>query len=885
MIDRSEDGDPPEPLAPGSEISHYRIIGQIGSGGMGIVYRARDLLHPRDVALKRPRPELSDDPRIRKRFLREARAASVILHPHVVPVFEVFEAAGTDWIAMELVEGETLKRRLERSGALPVDEILRHAEGLADALRAGQAKGVLHRDVNPKNILVDADGKARLMDFGLAKRFVVPGEGDANGEASTSTSLTDKGQIVGTPLYMSPEQALGRATDGRSDIYGLGAVLYEMCTGQSVFPPGPAGDLLDAILHRQPSPISRANYAIPEELERIVRKCLAKRADERYQDARELLADVRALRRASSADALAVAPPRPWWSRPAALAAAGAVIVVAAIAVAWIRARTGAAALSLPASRQVTAAPGWETDPALSPDGTLIAYVSDESGQPDLWVIDARGGNALRLTDDAAADRNPAWMPDGSAVIFESERSGRAAIWRVPRLGGAATLVLPHGCDPAISRDGRTIAYADNPPGGALRIAVAPLQRPDEARFLTADDTGLWSHRHPAFSPDGRTICYSDERDLWLVPVEGGKRRHLTTHGVVDVEPAWSPDGRWVYFASVRSGSLALWRVAAAGGEPTRLTLGNGPERRPSVSSDGSRLVYSTFVNDPDLVLVDLRSGARHRLSALGTEINPALAPDGSALAFVSYRWAAIALWTQHLRDGKPDGLPRRLTDQPGSAANPAYSPDGRWLAYHRVVEGQRDIWIVPSEGGESVPFTADPAVDIQPAWSPDGGQIAFVSERGGTPQIWAQPVAGGRAAGPARQITQGEWSAQGPAWSADGKRLAFVASFDDKSEVYVVNADGTETRAVTHGATAFRVRWESDRMLLVSGMFDGRALTLRRVPVSGGEGQPLDPPIEFGSMARYGVFDVTPDGKLLVFTREEVRGDLWIMESKPGTF
>jgi TolB protein len=201
------------------------------------------------------------------------------------------------------------------------------------------------------------------------------------------------------------------------------------------------------------------------------------------------------------------------------------------------------------------------------------------------------------------------------------------------------------------------------------------------------------------------------------------------------------------------------------------------------------------------------------------------------------------------------------------------------------VVEGQRDIWIVPSEGGESVPFTADPAVDIQPAWSPDGGQIAFVSERGGTPQIWAQPVAGGRAAGPARQITQGEWSAQGPAWSADGKRLAFVASFDDKSEVYVVNADGTETRAVTHGATAFRVRWESDRMLLVSGMFDGRALTLRRVPVSGGEGQPLDPPIEFGSMARYGVFDVTPDGKLLVFTREEVRGDLWIMESKPGTF
>jgi Tol biopolymer transport system component len=353
----------------------------------------------------------------------------------------------------------------------------------------------------------------------------------------------------------------------------------------------------------------------------------------------------------------------------------------------------------------------------------------------------------------------------------------------------------------------------------------------------------------------------------------------------MDVEPAWSPGGRWIYFSSGRSGSLALWRVPAAGGEPVRLTPGTGPERRPTVAPDGSRLVYSTFVEDPDLVLVNLRTGARHRLSALGTEINPALAPDGSAVAFVSYRWGAIALWIQPLRDGAPEGLPRRLTDHPGSAVNPAYSPDGRWIAYHRVLEGQRDIWIVPSSGGESQQFTTDPALDVQPAWSPDGKQLAFVSERSGSPQIWMQPVAGGRAAGDARQVTHENYAVRAPTFSPDGRSLAFIALFDDKAEVSVVNVEDGRVHVVTRNSSTYTVRWESDSMLLVSGQFGAHELTLRRVSTAGGADQPLDPPVAFGPMAQYGVFDVTRNGELLVFTREEVRGDLWVMESKPGTF
>jgi serine/threonine protein kinase len=353
VVDRLNDRDPSSATALGSTVSHYRIVEELGAGGMGVVYRAEDLNHPRQVALKRPRPELSDDPLVRRRFQREARAASAILHPNVVTVFEVFEAQGGDWIAMELVEGETLKDLLRRNGPLPVEEILRYAEGLADALRAGHAKGILHRDVNPKNVLVDADGKARLADFGLAKRIPVGGEGVP--DQTTTPSLTDTGQIIGTTVYMSPEQALGRPTDARSDLYSLGAVIYEMCTGEPVFPPGPAGDLLDAILQREPNPISRAYYAIPGELERIVRKCLAKRPDERYQDARDLLVDLRALMRVSAVGAYAD-------DKPAKRARSIAVSTLAVFAVAAVSAtvwypRDPTRRSPQPLSRQVTAAP------------------------------------------------------------------------------------------------------------------------------------------------------------------------------------------------------------------------------------------------------------------------------------------------------------------------------------------------------------------------------------------------------------------------------------------------------------------------------------------------------------------------------------------------
>ena len=291
MPDRRDSDVTPTP--PGAIIGHYEILAELGRGGMGVLYRARDQKLGRVVALKRPyAPGVVQ----RQRFEREARAAAQLAHPHIVPIFEVLEEDGVPWIAMELVEGRSLRSLLDLGEPLPLAEILRHAEGLAGALQAAHARGILHRDVNPKNIMITPEGRALLTDFGLAR---------VNRDSSADTDTTDTqegdvtraGSVLGTPGYMSPEQALGRPADPRSDLFCLGAVLYEMCTRTRAFSASDTGSALDAVLHRDPPSVALCRKDCPPELERIVRKLLSKDAADRYQIAADVGADLRALRR------------------------------------------------------------------------------------------------------------------------------------------------------------------------------------------------------------------------------------------------------------------------------------------------------------------------------------------------------------------------------------------------------------------------------------------------------------------------------------------------------------------------------------------------------------------------------------------------------------
>jgi len=866
----------------GREISHYRIIEQIGSGGMGVVYKAEDTKLKRTVALKFLRPDALLSEQDKARFVQEARAVSSLEHSNICGIYEVDETEdGQTFISMPCYEGETLRQKIER-GPLKIADAVDIAIQIAEGLQEAHEKNIIHRDIKSGNIIVTAKGQVKIMDFGLAR-------------TDRSTRLTSTGVTLGTVSYMSPEQTRGERIDRRTDVWSLGVILYEMLTGRLPFDAVHEQAVMYLIVNQDPEPMTGLRTGVPMELERIAGKAMAKRPDERYQGAGELLADLRSLKRKMDSDALpATGAVRTGAARRLRVRTiAVALLAVAAVAVAMIviKAERGR---PLPRGRpfQVTHSDAWQMHPAISPDGGRIAYVSNESGDRDVYVIDVRGGNPLRITKEPSEDYCPTWFPDGSSIAFVSDRGGRDDVWKVGQLGGSSTLLLADASYPDVSPDGKRIAFSRPSVHGDLRICVASFSEPDSVRILTGDKDGLWGHIEPAWSPDGSRICYSAQHNLWIVPSMGGNARRLTTEGAVESEPAWSPDGRYVYFSSFREGTRALWRVSARGGRPERVTMGVGTETCPTVSRDGSRLAYSTHSSEMELVIRDVDSGKEVQLPVLKGANMPAIAPDKSSVVFTSKRWGPRAdLWMQRLGESAESSEPFRLTDHPGNASHPAFSPDGTWIVYYRIVGEERDIWVISSSGGQPVRFSEDPAPDFHPAWSPDGSRLAFVSERAGGAHIWTAPVKGGRCSGPATQITRGTSSASAPSWSPDGRWIAFAGNSDGENEAWITAADGNGSpRQVTKGADAFRVRWDGAKGgLLVTGTWHTGEYEMRRVSLDGDKVEDLSPRVYlgpwFGRNEGAAVFDVSRDGKLIVYCKQNLKGNVWVLEAETGSY
>lgn len=874
------------PASPGDRIGHYEIVSLIGEGGMGAVFRARDLRLERDVALKCPWAELAADRSVRERFLREARASARLSHPHIVPVFEIVEARGLPWVAMELVTGRTLTWMLHDGRPLPLDQILRFGEAIASALECAHSHQILHRDVTPNNVLVRADGWPLLSDFGLAHGLVE--EGRLRFATTADPSLTQPGQVLGTVPYMSPEQALGRPLDARSDLFSFGAVLYEMCTGRRAFGSGVTAKVFDAILHEEPDPIRPINPEIPPELEAIVKRALSKDRSDRYVSAGALRSDLATLRRHLDSASVEAPLARKRRVSPTPVLAGLLLVAVGAAGWRWLESTGNRRGFTVGAPLQLTTQEGWERAPAISPDGSVVAYVADTSGKPDLWVVESGGGASLQLTSDAGVEDRPAWFPNSEEIAFVSDRTGTPSIWKIGKLGGPPMLLLADAEDPAISPDGRTIAFVRAAPSGNLWIGVAPLDDLGSTRFLTGENDGERDHRHPAWSRNGRALAYSDGRDLWLVEFPHGPARRLTADRAVDRSPAWSADGDWVVFDSYRGGTLALWRVPATGGTPERLTVGTGPEVEPAVSRLGDRLAYSSFLDDYDIELVSLESGERFRVPGQLDETAPALAPDASALVFTSSgRGTRDHLWLQPLSGLLASQPARPLTQLVGKVNTPAFSPDGRWIAFKREHEGRREVWIVPSRGGPATRVSDGAANDVHPAWAPDGSVLAFVSERAGEAHVWRVKVQEGRPTGPPTQVTFEPGTDLLPAWSWDGGWLAYVHCAKSGCELEVVptwEGAGSARRLVAC-ARFGRVRWHKPSGdLWFAAAFSGDRPKLYRISLRGGDPAEIEggfPP----EIAPPGEFDLSTDGRSLALTRRETRGDIWILRSTEGTY
>lgn len=861
------------PVRPGEHVSRYEVLDKVGQGGMGIVFRARDALLGREVALKFPWPRA--DPVVHDRFLREARAASRLSHPNVVRIFDFGKWRGLPWMVMELVDGCSL-RLLMTGKAWEIPTVLEDAAGLAKALREAHAIGIIHRDVNPNNILIrQKDGWALLMDFGLA----------ADPSAHTvSEPLTGQGRVIGTTGYMSPEQVLGKNLDPRTDIFSLGAVLYEMCTGERAFEGKNPGDANDAILHLAVPPPSAINPEVPADLERVILKALAKDPVRRHRDASELVSEIAAVQgRLISAEFASSSPASSATPRIAAWAGGLAVAIFAAVAATRLPSHPPPQKAGFPAGSplQVTRDPGCEAEPAISPDGSLIAYTSIGPDTSDIWITDPAGASRVRLTDDAAKDRSPAWFPDGSALAFVSDRGGEDAIWKMPRLGGSAVLVVPQAVDPAPSPDARRIAFARRNAAGYYRIAVSATEAPSATTWITGDEDGQLNHVQPAWSPDGTMICYADAANLWVVHLDGGRPRRLTADNAGDFEPVWSSDGRHVVFSSYREGTQALWRVAAEGGAPERLTIGTGPESEASVSRDGSRVAYSTYLNDYDIVIVDRRTRESHLIASRLYESAPTFAPGGTAVAYAAFRpGGRMDVWQQPLVAGRPIGAPRQLTDLRGTVNTPAYSSDGRWVAFKREFEGRLAIWVTGASGGMPEPFTEGGAPARHPAWSPDGKALAYVVESGAQAHVWVAPIRDGRPAGSPRQLTSGDTTDQAPVWSADGRTIAYLSQGEREDEIRFVPAAGGASRRIARRVGVGRLRWEKETGWLWFSALSARGVAqLWKVSPDGGEPVSAGDPGLFAEAASAGDFELSSDGRLLAYTRQQTRGDVWLVE------
>jgi len=881
----------------GTTLGHYRIVEKIGEGGMGVVYRAHDERLDRDVAIKVLHESVAQNADRLARFEREAKAVAQLAHPNILEIWDFGCEGGVTYAVTELLDGQNLRQSIPASG-LPWQKVAEMGAAIADGLAAAHGKGIVHRDLKPENVFVTSDGRVKVLDFGLAQ-VKVPVEEEAE-TATLTPAGTVAGTVMGTMGYMSPEQLRGESSDARSDIFALGCVLYEMLSGHTAFLRNSTAETSAAILKEEPPILSDSGTTLPAELERTFRRCLEKNPEARFQSASDLAYNLRSiLSDSNGASRTGELGPHRTPRRVGLGAAFYAVVTVrraggaALIGLAlfagaywWLRPR---AAGGLPEfqTRQLTSGLELEAHPAISPDGREVAYAATTEGNVDLWIMDVQGGPPLRLTSNAAHDDYPAWYPDGTALVFVSDRGGRPGLWKTSRFGGEPLPVLPDASDPAVSPDGRRLAFTRLDDRGFDRVVVAPFEDSNAARVLSSG--GLWDYERPTWSPDGRTVSYSDFNHLWIVSADNGSPRRITPPGAVERMPAWSADGTALYFSSYVGGLMGIWRRQLSGGTPILVSEGPSDFEWPNLSRDGKWLTFATIEEETTLVVVDTRTGRRTHFAEARSTAEAAVAPDGSAVVFPSDRDNTFNLWRLPLGEEPLAGLPQRITDHGGRCAWPRFSSDGRWIAYYRTLDdGQRDIWTVPTTGGTSRRFTEHPAEDYFPVWTPDGSKLAFVSDRdGGTARVWMAPVRDGHRAGEASPVTEPAIPVSHFAWSPEGQRLAYVTIADGVGDVNVTDVDDpSNTRKLTRGAAARLLRWEeSSGRLLVLASWGGRGLSLREVDPETGEMTPVSYEIASGGDARILGFDTSPEGRWLVVLEGLLRGDIWLLEAERGSF